>query len=748
MGAAFVLGGLALPGRTLAAGDVNEAACPGETESSPGFRNSLPDCRAYEIVSEANTGDTANLVGAYGFPDGKHVYYKMFLPTPGAGVRSGVSERFLATRTASSWVQRAISPPQGEGPSLLDLAAQENAEGVSFIEGFSEAFVKSPFEDPFESPQLNQTVGMGAYRLSLDGGGETLMSLPDSGELTQPMIEAPAVYAPLANQNDWGGFLAGGSADGSRAFFVTTAKLATAPGTPPDTHEASNEIYERTDGHTYLVGVLPDGSVPACGAEVGQGMGTTVNTQPFYSYGAIAPRGANVVFFSPGPQAGLVGVSCGEGGGLFLRDVVHDTTVRLPGALFAGRAGTGAGEEEKIFTIDRSSIYEYHVGTGQTTEVGAGDLLTYSADGSRVYFLGPEEGIYVYHEGEETKSIRGTQAGGYREGLIGGGLIEAIGKTDYGQTRNMPVATAGSSDGSQLLFIDSAQLTEYKNEGHFEAYIYDASTEKVTCISCNPTGAPPREEAREPSEVTRAQLVEEHSLDIGEEQYQTPSPPLVSDDGSRAVFETNEALVPQDVNGAMDIYEWEREGAEGCSTESLHVEHLAESAAYSAVDGGCLYLLSSGLGQEVPNENDNTSGTHLIGASQGLKDIYVQTSDSLLPGLDNASKLYDVRIDGGFPYTVNHLGCEAGQCSTAPGEAAAQSEYTTESFFGSTGVSGAVHVHRGHKQSDEQARRRKLGGTLKTCRRHKRKRRRIACEHAARKTHGMAASSSGWGGRR
>jgi hypothetical protein len=741
--AAFVavMAGVPIGGRAYAAGDANRPNCPAMTESSPGFRASLPDCRAYEVVSEANSDDTSNVVGSYGFPEGERVYYKSFLPTPDAGAGNGLPERFLATRTASGWMQQPISPPQGEGPSHLSLAAQTNVEGVVFAKDFSEAFVNSFFRNPFESPVLNQTTGMGVYKLSLATGAISMLSLPDSGVLTQKTLEGSGAYAGFAETNDWGSFLVGGSADGSRAFFVTTAKLATAEGTPQDTHEASNEIYERTEGHTYLVGVLPDGTVPVCGVEVDQGVGSTVGTQAFYSHGAVAPSGANVVFKTLGRNPLGAKQSCNEEEGLFLRDVVDGRTVKLPGSIFAGRAGTRPGEEEKIFMFGAGGLEEYHIGSGETTKVGqeATALLTYTQNGSHVFYLGSNEEIVAFEEGgAPATEIPGTNKGGYKLGngaARGGGNIPGV-PAEYETTANMPVTT---SDGSRLLFIDVAELTGYKtetqyevngeiqNERHHEAYVYDAAKNKVTCISCNPDNINPVSHEPEPERRGQAQLIDLFSMDGGELPYQNPSPPFISNDGSRAVFETNEALVPQDVNGTDDVYEWEREGAEGCS---------AESGAYSSVDEGCIYMLSSGLGKEVPNPNNIIDGTHLVGASENLQDVYIQTSESLLPGLDKASKLYDVRIDGGFPFTQSSRGCE--QCASSGVKPAPLGASVTEVFGGAGNVKSGVG--RRGKKSSAATRRRKLERALRSCRTHQSGRKRRECERRARRRFGARPS--------
>jgi hypothetical protein len=696
-----------------ARGDANRVGCPSATEASPGFIASLPDCRAYELVSEANSGNTANVTGSYGYPEGTHVSYETFLPAPGTATHSGDEHQlFLATRTASGWQDQQISPLQGEGPKHLAQGSETNATGAIFTSDFSEAFLRSPFRDPLEDPQVNETTGMAVYGISLATGQQTLWSAPDSGVLTQSMIETQA-YAGLASVQDWGEFLAGASSDGSKVFFVTTAKLATAPGTPVDTHEAGNEIYERTGGHTYLVGVLPKGEVPNCGAEVGQGVGSTLTAQSDFSYDAVASSGANVVFST-----------CS---GLYLRDVISGSTIKLPGRYYGGRAGTGAGEEEVIFSLDSETgeLYEHHVTSGENIEVGVGSLLAYSHNGSRVFYLGPEEGIYVYENGT-SHLIPGTEGSEYTATFLLGGAIYNHEPTD--ETANMPVASAGTSNGSHLLFIDSANLTGFKTEGHQEAYVYNAEDEKMICVSCGCMSCGPSKELPSSAEEDDAQLIDRTTHN--ESVFQDPSPPLISADGTRVVFDTTLSLVPQDTNGTTDVYQWTMLGADRCTTAS---------PAYREVNEGCIYLLSSGLGEEgtgVEEEKGVFDGTHLVGATEELRDIYIQNSEPLLPGLDNASHLYDVRVEGGFPYSAPVArGCEPGACKSSGGELGLVAAPGSEAV-GGPGNSKPVAEHKAKKLTKKQ----RLSRALKSCRK-KRGKKRGRCERQAHARYAKVGSS-------
>ncbi len=742
----------------LALGDVNGADCPAGTEASAGFRVVLPDCRAYEVVSQANSGDVVNFnSGTSVFPQGSHLMFLSALPIAGGETVAGVPENVLATRTAQGWQQRPLEVPQGEGTTVLTAGELGNTEGVVFTDDFSQVLLMSPFQNPLESPRLDETTGAVVYDLALDTGDISPVSLPDSGALTQSMIEFPLFYKKTAETNNgWGLYLDGASEDGSKVFFSTTAKLPTASGTAQDTHQASGEVYERAGGHTYLVGVLPDGEVPVCGAEVGQSdVSTAASLNNYYAYGAIAPTGANVVFHAPGEDIDGGAECTNAEAGLFLREVNDGVTVKLPGGLYLGRAGTGAGEEEKIITGE-GGLFVYHVGTGKSVEIASKSVgvVGYSASGRRVYYLGPEEGIYLYEEGVGiAKLVPGTQQGGYKTDVAEGHSEEFVGgdiATETRTTTEEPPANAPAvtPDGNYLMFVSHDQLSSYKNcaevggqeQCHAEVYLYDASTGKVRCVSCSPTGAEPAGNAN----LVAAPYGPGPSAD-----FVSPSQPLVysrpAEPGRepvlRAVFETTEALVPQDVNGTFDVYEWEGRETEGCSRQSLGVENVEESPVYSKVDEGCLFMLSSGTGQEMTRNNVD-GGSHLLGASEGLADIYIQSGEPLVRGvghaaLDNTVHIFDVREDGGFPYVPETKGCESGVCR-------AESEATL--VFGepaSVSVIGAGNpIPSGGKSRSKASltRGQKLARALKACKRRKDRHRRALCVHKAQAKYGVKAS--------
>ena len=99
-----------------------------------------------------------------------------------------------------------------------------------------------------------------------------------------------------------------------------------------------------------------------------------------------------------------------------------------------------------------------------------------------------------------------------------------------------------------------------------EVYVYDAGSGRLTCASCNPTGQRPigrevNEENREPNWWVTASIPGWTPI---EGQLATYQSRYLSDEG-RLFFETSEALVAQDTNGEQDVYEYEPAGVGSCA---------------------------------------------------------------------------------------------------------------------------------------------------------------------------------------
>jgi hypothetical protein len=636
---ALLLAALALALAMLAPGNASAEEACSNAALRFGPSANLPDCRAYELVTPGVKEDNSFLFGTYGFPDGEHVFFSSILPLPGA--KNGSEERALSSRTPAGWMTTPLTVAQGHGV----YQGPNNTGQVSFTSDFSAGFIGTTFAaDP-----RDQNIRSDVYRVDIPSGSASLESLPDTG----PMAEALYGYsedeeAPL------GSFVEGNSADGSHVFFETLSHLPTASGTPVDTHVAgAAELYERYDEHTYAVGVLPDGSVDPCGAEVGDGGGVAWNYDDEDRAGAVSPDGSNVVFHTNDviPATPECPSFSGQfknesaGGGLYLREdngTPQARTVQLPGKFYLGRTADGLtvlSTGGPGGNAEGEPIYEYNVPTGQVTVVGHGALIAYSDDGSVVYYvthaaenepyLSGESQLEVYDHGV-TKTVPGAgaeYAGGlYSQGQSSGGPSQ------------LPVTTP---DGSKILFRDRADLAGFDTFGPTcaegprpgncaEAYIYDLSSGSFTCVSCNPSGAPPL------ANVFLYSITTEIAL------FSSPSPPLLSEDGSRAFFQTTEALVPQDTNGANDVYEWEN---------------------------GHIYLISSGQGGEYGVSGQGgggiggLTGSELVGASSNGDDVFFVTTDRLVPQDEEDSRaIYDARVGGGFPYTPPGHGCDSGQC--------------------------------------------------------------------------------------
>jgi hypothetical protein len=330
-----------------------------------------------------------------------------------------------------------------------------------------------------------------------------------------------------------------------------------------------------------------------------------------------------------------------------------------------------------------SELYRYQASTGALEDVSAGSgaedgaevqgVLGASRDGSVVYFVangdldgaGPAEagdctGLLGHGSGQ--CSLYRWQAGGGDPSFVARLDVGDGDDADWAATTsrvfpdpNFQKTAQVSGDGKVLLFHSGQQLTPYDNTPPNEAcgrtttepfeplpcpqlYLYRAGA-GVSCVSCDPSGAAPA-----------------GAPDLGDVYPGTNTiPPSTASlasrnlaaDGNKVFFETPDALVPADTNGeagcppeprligsllsCLDVYEWEAAGSGGCAEAS---------PAWSAQDGGCLYLLSTGKG---------TESAALADASESGDDVFFFTRARLVgQDEDELTDVYDARVDGGL----------------------------------------------------------------------------------------------------
>ncbi|HEX5591811.1 MAG TPA: hypothetical protein VFX35_00520 [Solirubrobacterales bacterium] len=240
-----------------------------------------------------------------------------------------------------------------------------------------------------------------------------------------------------------------------------------------------------------------------------------------------------------------------------------------------------------------------------------------------------------------------------------------------------------SADGGAIVFESRARLTSYDTAGHTEIYRYDDEDRSLRCISCSPLSSPA---------VSNARLGDYGTL------RRTTIINNVSADGKRVFFETAEALVPADINGINDIYQWQLPGEE---------------------DPPVINLISSGISVAYPQEPQVTPPRPniLLGVSPDGSDVFFLAQEALVAGAPGggASAIYDARIDGGFaappppvPPCIGGLACH-GEGGPAPSPEGAPSQT----------IAGSGNVKPAHKRHRCTPKHRKSGPKHRSCHRKK-----------------------------
>jgi hypothetical protein len=580
------------------------AECPNAAVRGVAER-ALPDCRAYEQASpvDKNGNDVgllndlgdSNQLGSRSYvasADGSGVAYESLGAFPG-GQASLLVNANLSRRGPSGWTNQALSAPQPPAPSTPDYSAFQ-----FFTQNLHESVVRTP---PGLSHAAGDTVGARNYYLynNVDGTYRTLSTRP-------PRVQA-------AGEIDYA--FAGASADLTHVLFSSNDALtADAPPPPAPPQNGFTNLYEWANGQVRLVTILPDGTPASQGGAAGGPIGAP-------SFTAMSEDGSRIVFGTPDGNAQ-------DGGQIYLRED-GQRTVEVSASQRATPDPSGAQprrfwgastDVSQIFfstnealtddaTLGVSSLYRYDVDAGTLTDLGVdvnpsspgGQGVTgvfgISHGGSQVYFQ--STGQYVAGEGVpgEGNLYR------WNEGTISFVATDDISDPQVFEGGHKTARV--TPDGQHLVFMSSRSLTGFDNldavtgQPDSEVFLYDAPSDRLTCVSCNLGGQRP---------IGFSRLVQPPDRE-GAANLQRS----VSNDGRRVFFDSGDALVPGDVNGKLDVYEYE---------------------------DGAVHLISSGV---------SSDDSYFADASKTGDDVFFVTRERLAftDGDDNRD-VYDARVGGGF----------------------------------------------------------------------------------------------------
>lgn len=685
-------------------------SCPNQALRS-GPSAALPDCRAYEMVSPVDKGGGDADAYLYEGFDASTKFAGLDRSTP-AGSQltftastsfaepegSPAFPQYMASRGAGGWQTSSIDPPIEGG------SANGAATAASQFKAFSEDLCAGWLIPEGSNPlTVEPLFGFrNVYRRANCGASPAFTWLESSGAPPEPCVD-PECSDPYLFPD-----LQGTSADGRCAAFRVNDALPTLPGEAPTAPKGvpSSGTAARTAWQLYvwcedtgarLASVLPGGA-PFAGGDSSAGTPTTaigfsngeghVDTveRALSADGSLlywttwmnnAPGVLYLRINADRPQSTT---GCEAAKACTLQASPTGSEARF---WTASADGTRAIFSSKVVGFDASSISEYtydpETAKGKATLI-AGDSLGVagaSEDATRTYLASEEvcgsdpnsegdeavEGepnLYLHEAGEscaaEELEFVGTLAGEDVSTNAGESFPSPL-------TANPRYHTARATpDGSHLVFVSAARLTDYDNadassaQADREVYLYGAEEEELRCVSCNPTGARPTGadlrklalKGGQPFPLWTAAWIPGY-------QHQLYGRRLLSEDGSRVYFNSIDSLALRDTNGAQDVYQWEAAGVGTCRAPS---GGDPGSATYSEQNGGCVDLISSGK---------DARDAEFVEASASGDDIFIRTEESLNSEDPGSVDIYDARVEGGFASSGSgQTACEGEGCQSVP----------------------------------------------------------------------------------
>ena len=474
--------------------------------SRVGLSATLPDCRAYELVTPGlngagpPTGLSGLTVDAVRADGGAIAFVSSDAPQDAEG-STAVANTVLAQRGDSGWTTKSLSAPTPMGSGAY-FGQDPSTVGISHDLSQSVLWSNQPLAGG-ASPS-----GTNLYLRRANG---TMVALTTTG--------APKFSA--------GGELSGASQDFTRLFVVSTVKQL-----PADPVNGGN-TYEWVNGNLKLLTLLP-GEAPAPGG----------GYLPEGALPAVSDDGNLAIFKAVGLPDLYLRVEGQETKNVSASQrAIPDTTTPVEAV------GVAADNSEVLFTSHSeltedantgrtsgvpnhqgSDLYSYDVGTGDLTDLTADDNPADEATGADVERVvgASQNADYVYFiaTGDLAPGATSGERNLYVEhdGVIDFVASDPIGGSGQGYPFYV------TPDGLHAAFMSAEGQTGYDSAGKSEVYKYSYGS-GLECASCRPSGEPPTGDA---SIAGRA----------------------LSDDGSRLFFQSTDAVLPQAQSSLSNVFEY------------------------------------------------------------------------------------------------------------------------------------------------------------------------------------------------
>ncbi len=640
-----------MPGMSLAwllaialAGSASAATCPNEAIRASLHSVSLPECRAYELVSPAVKNGWQVEVPNVSL-DGEQV-----LATSLGGFAGSTQTRansfYDLTRTPGGWLTSPFIEPPGFINTVFDnlQAATPNLDSGLFE--YRPSSTADPRVRRFYIRDLpdGSPVEVGPVFSTAALNSNPLTSV---GRHSEPSISADFKHILFTIEGP-------SSLSGPHLNYLWpedgTIENVEGP--------AFTSLYEYVgtgNSKPSLVGVNDAGQqISQCGTSLGfPPRGHFIRFQDEELYNAISADGSRVFFTAAAACEGGAGPAANE---LFARtDSSKTTSISEPSsgatgdcsecdtsepaaAVFQGASEDGSkvfflSEQRLLPGSEGQNLYEYDFDAimGKRLVLVApavAGVARVSEDGSRVYFVSqhaltvsPNPVGAVAQSGGDNLFVYDTPT----KSTAFVGELSPADEEDWQRADERPVDA--TKDGRFIAFTSSADLTPDDTSTSQQVFEYDALEKTLIRVSAGREG------------FNQNGNTDEYPARIVFPSYDgrlnpAPQPTSISADGAYVVFQSRDNLTPHALAGYNNVYEFH---------------------------DGQVSLISDGRDVTV-NVEDN-SNVALVGVDASGANVFFITGDQLVPqDGDTQTDLYDARINGGFPPPAEPKRCEGDGC--------------------------------------------------------------------------------------